>query len=98
MSLLKKKGVQDDYLLNIQTYKKLMAVCHYNLAATWAAEFPDLLTQEKENLLKDSTKVLILLITLLIVQSEGKLEDTGSMHSLESLSKITWDHPSREAF
>ena len=65
-----------------------------NLAATWAAEVPDLLTQKKENLLKDSTKVLI----LLIVQSEGKLEDTGSMHSLESLSKITWDHPSREAF
>ena len=60
-----------------------------NLAATWAVEFPDLLTQEKENPLKDTTKVLILLITLLIVQSEGKLEDRGSMHSLESLSKIT---------
>ena len=69
-----------------------------NLAATWAAKFPDLLTQEKENPLKDTTKVLILLITLLIVQSEGKLEDRGSMHSLESLSKITWDHPSRDVF
>ena len=68
-----------------------------NLAATWAAEFPDRLTQEKENLL-NSTEVLILLITLLIVQLEGKLEDRGSMHSLESLSKINWDHPSREAF
>nr|POE53936.1 hypothetical protein CFP56_43398 [Quercus suber] len=40
-----------------------------NLAATWAEEFPDLLTQEKENLLKDSTKVLI----LLIVQSEAAI-------------------------
>ena len=54
-----------------------------NLTTTLTVEFPNLLTQEKENLLKDSTKVLILLITLLIVQSEGKLEDRGSMHSLE---------------
>ena len=55
-----------------------------NLAATWAAEFPDLLTQEKENLLKDSTKVLILLITLLIVQFGVMSKESGSMHSLES--------------
>ena len=50
---------------------------NYEFSWTWAAQFPDLLTQEKENILKDSTKVLILLITLLIVQSEGKLEDRG---------------------
>lgn len=51
LSLLKKKGVQEDNLLDIQT-QELMAdyMLKDNLIATLVVEFPNLLTQEKEHL------------------------------------------------
>ena len=60
------------------------------LAAVWAVEFPDLLTQDKEHLVNDSARLLILLITLLIDHPGGRFKVRESMESLESLSKMTW--------
>ena len=66
------------------------------LAAVWAVELPDLLTQEKDHLLKETTKLRILLKTLLMDQFERRDRERGSMHSLESLSKMTLGQPLRD--
>lgn len=60
------------------------------LAAVWAAEFPDLLIQEKGHLINDSARLGILLITLLIDHLGGGFKVRESMESLELLSKMTW--------
>ena len=66
------------------------------LAAMWAAELPDLLTQDKEHLLKEKAKPRTLLKTVVMDQSEHTDKEGGSMHSLESLLKMTWGRPLRE--
>ena len=49
------------------------------LAAMWAAELPDLLTQDKEPLLKEKAKLRTLLKTVLMDQSGHTDEEGGSI-------------------
>ena len=49
------------------------------LAAMWAVELPDLLTQDKEHLLKEKAKLRTLLKTVLRDQSGHTDEEGGSM-------------------
>lgn len=52
LSLLKKKGVQEDNLFDIQTQELMadyMLELKDNLTATLAVEFPNLLTQERNS-------------------------------------------------
>ena len=47
------------------------------LAAVWAAELPDLLTKEKEHVLKEKAKLRTLLKTVLMDQSVHRDEEGG---------------------